>query len=114
MDSRPAESPDPQNGKKQDLDYLFAKRSEWKLHQLKMLSGKRDTDNGKAKDKCKNKMDKGGIETPTDKPDYIKQNIQTSRTRIIRGKHFFTKWPEHKTCNLKTLQAPGDSYYGNA
>ena len=73
-----------------------------------MLQGKRNTNNGNAKNECKNQMRYGNTNASREHPDNIEEDIQTATASVMRN-NGSTKRPQNKTCNFKTLQAKWDA-----
>ena len=86
----------------QVLDNRFTKRHQRNFYQLKMLSGKGDTNNGNKQNNTEANMYYRSIQPTTKQPDDITQQTKTTSAARITN-HLSAKRPQHQLCYFKTL-----------
>ncbi len=86
----------------QVLDNRFTKRHQRNFYQLKMLSGKGNTNNGNKQNDTEANMYYRSIQSTTKQPDDIAQQIKATTAARITN-YLPAKRPYHQPCDFKTL-----------
>ena len=78
-----------------------------------MLPGKGNTNNGNKQNDTEANMYHRSIQPTTKQPDDITQQTKATIGARITN-HLLTKRSQHKPCNFKTLQTPGNTNNSDA
>ncbi len=91
----------------------FTKGHQRNFHQLEMLAGERNADDGNEQNQPEYNMRNGDTNAGEKKPENVEQQGEATAAPLRAHRHA-AKRPQHKSRQLKTLQAEGDADNGQA